>query len=120
MNTPPIAVSDSLRLQLAQKPLCERDIEIAAAFATGAMRTAPASVSRSMHRHARRLADQFARKWQRSPDRAASVRRRRQLGGSSSMPDTIRHPYTEGQRAALAIVSGEVKHHGVCDLALDR
>jgi len=27
--------------------------------------------------------------------------------------------FTEGQRAVLAIVAGEVKHHGVCDLPYD-
>lgn len=36
------------------------------------------------------------------------------------MPDTIRHHYTEGQRAALSVIAGEVKHHGVCDLPIDR
>jgi len=41
------------------------------------------------------------------------------LAGSSALPDTIRHHYTEGERAALCIVAGEVKRHGVCDLSLD-
>lgn len=56
----------------------------------------------------------------RSPDRQASVERRRRLGGSSSMPDTLRHHYTEGERAVLCIVAGEVKHHGLCDLPIDK
>ena len=37
------------------------------------------------------------------------------LGGSSVLPDTMRHYYTEGERAVLWIVAGEVKHHGICD-----
>lgn len=65
------------------------------------------------------------RRWQprqrpRSPDRQASRDRRRRLGGSSALPDTLRHHYTEGQRAVLCIVAGEVKHHGVCDLPIDK
>ena len=36
------------------------------------------------------------------------------------MPDSLRHHYTEGQRAVLCIVAGEIKHHGVCDLPIDK
>jgi hypothetical protein len=56
----------------------------------------------------------------RSPDRKASRDRRRRLGGSSALPDTLRHHYTEGQRAVLCIIAGEIKHHGVCDLPNDK
>jgi hypothetical protein len=56
----------------------------------------------------------------RSPDRKASRDRRRMLGGSSVLPDNLRHHYTEGQRAVLCIVAGEVKRHGVCDLPVDQ
>ncbi|HWZ36757.1 MAG TPA: hypothetical protein VNY08_00460 [Bradyrhizobium sp.] len=45
--------------------------------------------------------------------------RKRMLGGSSALPDTIRHHYTEGERAVLCIVAGEVKRHGICDLSID-
>ena len=41
------------------------------------------------------------------------------LGGSSALPDTLRHHYTEGERAVLFIVAGEVKRHGICDLPID-
>ena len=41
------------------------------------------------------------------------------LGGSSALPDTLRWPYTEGERAALCIVAFEVKRHGRCDLSID-
>ena len=42
------------------------------------------------------------------------------LGGSSVLPDNLRHYYTEGQRAVLCIVASEVKHHGICDLPIDK
>jgi hypothetical protein len=44
--------------------------------------------------------------------------RKRMLGGSSALPDTIRHYYTEGERAVLCIVAGEVKRYGICDLSI--
>jgi hypothetical protein len=56
----------------------------------------------------------------RSPDRKASRDRRRTLGGSAVMPPNLRTFYTEGQRAVLAIVAGEFKHHGMCDLPIDK
>jgi hypothetical protein len=56
----------------------------------------------------------------RSPDRQASRDRRRRLGGSSALPDTLRHHYTEGQRAVLCIIAGEIKHHNICDLPIDK
>jgi hypothetical protein len=56
----------------------------------------------------------------RSPDRKASRDRRRMLGGSSALPDNLRHHYTEGQRAVLCIVAGEVKLRGICDLPIDK
>lgn len=68
-----------------------------------------------------RLFSRFTpRQRQRSPDRKASRDRRRMLGGSSALPDTLRHHYTEGQRSVLCIVSGEVKHHGICDFPIDK
>lgn len=56
----------------------------------------------------------------RSPDRKASRDRRRLLGGSSALPPNLRQHYTEGQRAVLCIIAGEVKRHGVCELPIDR
>lgn len=35
------------------------------------------------------------------------------------MPDNMRHHYTEGERAVLCIVAGEVKRQGVCELSID-
>ena len=69
----------------------------------------------------RRLSTRFTpRQRPRSPDRKASRDRRRRLGGSSALPDTLRHHYTEGQRAVLCIIAGEVKYRGVCDLPIDK
>jgi hypothetical protein len=45
--------------------------------------------------------------------------RKRKLGGSSALPDTMRHYYSEGERAVLCVVSFEVKRHGICDLSID-
>lgn len=56
----------------------------------------------------------------RSPYRAASRARRRLLGGSSALPPNIRSFYTEGQRAVLCIISGEVRRRGVCDFPIDK
>ncbi len=36
------------------------------------------------------------------------------------MPPQVRAVYTECERAALTIVAREVKHHGICDLAVGR
>lgn len=60
-----------------------------------------------------------ARRYQASPDRAASRQRRRVLGGSSALPDSMRHYYTEGERSVLCVVAGETKRQGVCELAID-
>ncbi|MEN3287832.1 MAG: hypothetical protein V7634_2132 [Bradyrhizobium sp.] len=68
-----------------------------------------------------RVSSRFApRQRPRSPDRQASRDRRRTLGSSSSMPPAMRARFTEGQRAVLAIVVGEVKRRGVCDLPYDQ
>jgi hypothetical protein len=68
-----------------------------------------------------RIGSRFTpRQPQRSPNRKASRDRRRMLGGSSALPDNLRQHYTEGQRAVLCIVAGEVKHHSICDLPIDK
>jgi hypothetical protein len=67
-----------------------------------------------------RISRFMPRQRQRSPDRKASRDRRRMLGGSSALPDNLRQYYTEGQRAVLCIVAGEIKRYGVCDLPIDK
>jgi hypothetical protein len=70
-------------------------------------RTAPGHTA-PLARMGGRLWSRFTpRQRPRSPDRKASRDRR------------LRHYYTEGQRAVLCIVTGEVKHHGICDLPID-
>jgi len=89
------------------------------------MRTAKSCRSRWADAYARsanavRAIRLLPRQRPRSPDRQASRDRRRQLGGSSALPDTLRRYCTEGQRAALCAIAGEIKHHGVCDLPIDK
>jgi hypothetical protein len=67
-----------------------------------------------------RISRFLPRQRQRSPDRRASRDRRRMLGGSSALPDNLRHHYTEGQRSVLCIVAGEIKRQGVCDMPIDK
>ena len=87
-------------------------------LASNTPRTAP---GRSLRKLAGRLGTRFKpRQHPRCLDRKASRDRRRMLGGSAVMPPNLRHDYTEGQRAVLSIVAGEVKHHGVCDLPIDK
>jgi hypothetical protein len=81
-------------------------------------RLQPAGMS-SLDRLAGRLQRRFTpRKPQRSPDRKASRDRRRMLGGSSCMPPKMSLEYTEGERAVMCIIVGEIKHHGLCDLSI--
>jgi hypothetical protein len=60
-----------------------------------------------------------SRQRQRSPDRRASRDRRRMLGGSSALPDNLRHHYTEGQRAVLCVIAFKIKRYGFCDDPID-
>jgi hypothetical protein len=84
-------------------------------------RAAPRHAPGSVGKLAGRVRSRFApRQRPRSPDRQASRERRRTLGGSAVMPPNLRHHYTEGQRAVLCIIAGEVKHHGLCDLPIDK
>ena len=83
-------------------------------------RTAPGFVT-PMGNLAGRVMGRFnPRRPQRSPDREASRHRRRTLAGSSALPPNIRHYYTEGERAVLCVVSGEVKRQGICDWPIDK
>lgn len=60
------------------------------------------------------------RRYQCSPDRQASRDRRRMLARGGHMPPHIRLPYTEGEASVLTIIAGQVKHHGLCDLPIDK
>jgi hypothetical protein len=56
---------------------------------------------------------------QRSPDRQASIARRRHLAASGPMPPALAAGFTQAEMAAFRIVSDEVRHHGVCALHID-
>ncbi|WP_298884379.1 hypothetical protein [uncultured Bradyrhizobium sp.] len=117
-----LAVSAELAASVQRmKSRTWRDAD-AQAFEQGAAPTAPARRSDALPATSAPLtAKRFLpRQRQRSPNRKASRDRRRRLGGSSALPDTMRHHYTEGQRAVLCIIAGEIKHHGVCDLPIDQ
>ena len=68
-------------------------------------------VSRFLPRQRSRLSD---------PQRKAARERRRVLGGSAVLPPNLRCCYTLGQMAVLCIMAGEVKHHGICDLPIEK
>jgi hypothetical protein len=60
-----------------------------------------------------------ARRQQRSPDRQASIERRRQLAASGPMPPAMAARFTQGEMAVLRIVGDEVRLHGCCALHVD-
>lgn len=55
----------------------------------------------------------------RSPDRWASLTRRRQLAASGPMPPALASRFTTGQLAVLRIVGDEVARSGSCALCVD-
>jgi DNA-binding MarR family transcriptional regulator len=52
---------------------------------------------------------------QRSPDRRASLLRRRELAASGILPPNIASSFTGGQQAVLRVLADECLSHGVCD-----
>jgi hypothetical protein len=54
---------------------------------------------------------------QRSPDRRASLLRRRQHAATGPLPPSLATHFTTGELAALKIVADECLAHGVCDLS---
>lgn len=90
--------------------------ELAAAYEAGEAPTHAAAAAR-VPPHPRRFTPRKCRK--RLPGEWEERRkRRRTLGSSSALPDTLRHHYTEGERSVLCVVAGEVRRHGFCDLAI--
>ena len=55
---------------------------------------------------------------QRSPDRRASIERRRHLAASGPLPPAMASRFTVGELAVLRIVGDEVAQHGLCDRSL--
>ena len=63
----------------------------------------------------------FNRKYQKSPDREVSWKRRRKLASKSiALPTEICDLFTEGERATLNIIANVVKENKTCDWSLDK
>jgi hypothetical protein len=60
-----------------------------------------------------------ARRRQRSPDRQASIERRRRMVGTIAMPPALASRFTWGEQAVHRVIGNEVKKHGVCALPID-
>jgi hypothetical protein len=56
---------------------------------------------------------------QRSPDKQASIDRRRRLAAAGPLPPAWASRFTTGELAALKIIGSEVRQHGVCALYID-
>ena len=59
------------------------------------------------------------RRNQQSPDKAASIARRRRLASSGGLPPSIAEAFTIGEQAVMRVVTNEVKHKGICSLFID-
>lgn len=55
----------------------------------------------------------------RSPDRQASLARRRTVALSGAVPSKLAAGFTMSELAVLSVVAGEVKRHGSCQLPID-
>jgi hypothetical protein len=60
-----------------------------------------------------------ARRRQRSPDRQASIERRRRLVASGPLPPPLAARFTWGEIAVMRIVGDECRVHGCCTLHID-
>jgi hypothetical protein len=60
-----------------------------------------------------------ARRSQRSPDRQASIERRRRLVASGPLPPPLAARFTWGEVAVMRIVGDECRAHGCCTLHID-
>lgn len=55
----------------------------------------------------------------RSPDRQASLERRRRCATSGAVPAALASAFTMGELAALAVVAGQVRKTGACAIPID-
>jgi hypothetical protein len=60
-----------------------------------------------------------ARRGQRSPDKQASIERRRRLVASGPLPPPLAARFTWGEQAVMRIVGDECRAHGQCTLHID-
>lgn len=98
------------------------DEELVKGYETGAAHTRKASPrpSGAIGRFYSRFIPKGPRARPMSPDREASRRRKRVVGGPSELPEKIRENYSHGEQAVLAVVVREVMKHGCCDLCIDQ
>ena len=59
-------------------------------------------------------------KRQRSPDKVASIERRRRLARASPVPPELVDQFTQGEHAVITVVAGEIQRAGACTWCLDR
>lgn len=62
----------------------------------------------------------YAPKRQRSPDRQASIERRRRLARASPVPPELVDNFTQGEHAVITVVAGEIQRAGACMWCLAR
>jgi hypothetical protein len=55
----------------------------------------------------------------RTPDRQASIERRRRMVGTIAMPPSLAAKFTWGEVAVLRVIGDQVKRHGSCSLYID-
>jgi hypothetical protein len=60
-----------------------------------------------------------AAKPQRSPDKQASIERRRRLARASPVPPELVHEFTTSEHATMTILVGEIQKHGLCSRCID-
>jgi hypothetical protein len=85
-------------------------------------RRGPQTVARSLLASAQALAPRYyiqRSPEQRSPDRRASIGRRREHTATGPLPPHLARHYTYGQVAVLRIVADEWLAHGACDRSLN-
>lgn len=92
---------------------------IAQAHEQGAISIKPATMPFAKTAEASRFLPRPCRRRLTEKERTERRHRKRMLGGSSALPDAMRHHYTEGERAALCIVAFQIKRQGICDLSID-
>jgi hypothetical protein len=57
---------------------------------------------------------------QRSPDKQASIERRRRLARQSPVPPELVGEFTQGEHAVMTVVAGEIQRRGLCAWYLDK
>lgn len=111
-----ISPSTELLALMASKPL--PDAALMRAYELGEITTCPAR--RRTNGDQDRYGGRFTRhRYQQSPDRQASILRRRRLGSTWPMPPHMAAHLTESQKAYARIVADEISTNGICDRTLD-